>query len=168
MKFSISIKKSCRVILKVINSHIFNFFQKTEIRNILKSKDYGICLEDSVFQRICKQITNLSLIGNENKIGILCKNYTMNVYAIILIFFKNLKHLTIAPLSIDNHLPLSLKALPPSTFSSSTLTKLCINVLYFDDCLALLDGRLKQLVTFIVHIDFIYDMPSISYNMVSL
>jgi hypothetical protein len=76
--------------------------------------------------------------------------------------------LAIAPLSINNHVPLSLKDLSPSTFSSSTLTKLCINVHSFDDCLALLDGRLKQLITFIVQIDFIGYMPLISYNMVSL
>ena len=39
------------------------------------------------------------------------------------------------------------------TFSSSTLTKLCINVYNFNDCLALLDGRLKQLTTFIVQVE---------------
>jgi hypothetical protein len=129
---------------------------------------FVFCLDDSVFQHICKQVTDLNLIGNENKIGILCENYTMNVYAIILNFFKKLKHLAIAPLSINNHLPLSLENSSSSTFSSSTLTKLCINVCNFDDCLALLDGRLKQLITFIVQIEFIQYMPLIPYNMVSL
>ncbi len=54
------------------------------------------------------------------------------------------------------------------TFSSSTLTKLCINVFNFDDIDALLDGRLKQLTTFIVQVEFITNRISISYNMVSL
>ena len=35
-------------------------------------------------------------------------------------------------------------------------------------CLALLDGRLKQLTTFIVQVDVISDRISTSYNMVSL
>jgi hypothetical protein len=163
---------------------------KTEIQNILKSKGYAIsmcflfCLDDSVFRHISKQITDLHLISNENRIKIFYNNYTMNVYAIILSFFKNLKHLTITPLSAkyhaqlpfnylaalssDYHAPLSLKDLSSNTFFSSILTKLSINVLAFDDCVALLDGRLKQLITFIVQIVRICDAPSISYNMVNI
>lgn len=38
---------------------------------------------------------------------------------------------------------------------SSTIVNLRINVRTFDDCLCLLDGRLSQLRTFIVRIDFI-------------
>ncbi len=53
------------------------------------------------------------------------------------------------------------------TFSSSTLTKLCINVYSFDDCLALLDGRLKQLTTFVVQANYIQHWIPRSYNMVS-
>jgi hypothetical protein len=52
------------------------------------------------------------------------------------------------------------------TFSSLTLTKLCIHVHSFDDCLVLLDGRLKQLTKFIVEVDYIYN--STSLNTVSL
>ncbi len=54
------------------------------------------------------------------------------------------------------------------TFSSSTLTKLCINIDNFDDCLALLDGRLKQLTTFIVQVGCINEWTSTFYNMVSV
>ncbi|CAF2868151.1 unnamed protein product [Rotaria sp. Silwood2] len=55
--------------------------------------------------------------------------------------------------SINDYPPLSLYISPPLTFSSSTLTKLCISVNDLDDCLALLDGRFKQLTAFIVQDD---------------
>jgi hypothetical protein len=45
-------------------------------------------------------------------------------------------------------------------------TKLCVDVCRFDDCFALLDGRLKQLNTFIVNIDYTDDALSSVYNMV--
>ncbi|CAF4060668.1 unnamed protein product [Rotaria magnacalcarata] len=50
------------------------------------------------------------------------------------------------------------------TFSSSILTELCINTNNFDDCLALLDGRLKQLTSLILQVNYIYK-TSTSYNM---
>ncbi|CAF4048203.1 unnamed protein product [Adineta steineri] len=51
------------------------------------------------------------------------------------------------------------------TWSSFNLTKLCVGVCRFDDCFALLDGRLKQLNTFIVNIDRMDDELSSVYNM---
>ncbi|CAF3416395.1 unnamed protein product [Rotaria socialis] len=42
---------------------------------------------------------------------------------------------------------------------------LCINMTHIDDCLSILDGRLKQLTTFIVQINCISDSPLISRNM---
>ncbi|CAF1183127.1 unnamed protein product [Adineta steineri] len=51
------------------------------------------------------------------------------------------------------------------TWSSLNLTKLCVDVCRFDDCFALLDGRLKQLNTFIVNIDRMDDELSSVYNM---
>ncbi|CAF3466161.1 unnamed protein product [Rotaria socialis] len=126
-------------------------------------------LDDSLFRHICKQqITDLTLISNENNSEITLTDYTMNVYLIILSFFKNLKHLSILSSSIDGYPPLSLHNLPSTIFSSSTLTKLCINVNDFGDCLALLDGRLKQLTTFIVQTKYIENVSLQSYDMVSL
>jgi hypothetical protein len=93
------------------------------------------------------------------------KEYTTNVYAPLLILFQNLKHLSIIESSITNYPPLSICHLPSTTFSSSILTKLCIDVCSFDDCLYLLDGRLKQLTIFIVRICFIRnDSSSIHYT----
>lgn len=45
----------------------------------------------------------------------------------------------------------------PLAFSSSAPIKLCINIDDFNDCLALLDGRLTQLTTFIAKIDSMAD-----------
>jgi hypothetical protein len=129
------------------------------------------CLDDSLLGHICKQqITHLTLIINENNIEITQKEYTKNVYGIILAFFENLKHLTIvlSSTSISNYSFSSLRYLPRMTFSSSTLTELCINVYDFDDCLVLLDGRLRQLTTFIVQADNIHHEIIRSTNRVSL
>ncbi|CAM4808853.1 unnamed protein product [Rotaria magnacalcarata] len=123
-------------------------------------------IDDSLFGHICKQqITDLILVSNDNNIEITQKEYTKDVYAVIFTFFEKLKHLSIVSASTNDYPSLSLYISPPLTFSSSTLTKLCINVNNFDDCLTLLDGRFKQLTTFIVQINYIYDQISRSYNM---
>jgi hypothetical protein len=62
---------------------------------------------------------------------------------------------------------LSLVNLPSNTFHSSTLTYLCIDMYTLDDCLYLLDGRLKQLTTLIVRLNFIDNSSSIIHNIVS-
>ncbi len=107
-------------------------------------------------------------MSNEGDIEITRIEYTENVYAIIFDFFKNLKHLSIIPSSINDYPPLSLHFSLPLIFSSSTLTKLCINISNFNDCLALLDGRFKQLNTFIVEVKHVHHTISIPPNMVSL
>ena len=61
---------------------------------------------------------------------------------------------------------LTLSDLPSTTFSSSILTQLCIDVSTLDDCLYLLDGRLKQLTTLIVRIHYVDDSSTIVHNMV--
>ncbi|CAF3034222.1 unnamed protein product [Rotaria sp. Silwood2] len=111
------------------------------------------CLDDSLFRHISKQITDLTLMSNENNSGITLKDYTMNIYLNILAFFENLNHLTIVSSPINNYPSLSLYDLPSTSFFSSILTKLRIYVLSFNDCLALLDGRLKQLTKFTVEDD---------------
>ncbi|CAF1388886.1 unnamed protein product [Adineta steineri] len=52
--------------------------------------------------------------------------------------------------------------LPLTIFSSSTLTKSSLNVKNFNDVYILLDGRLIQLNTLIVHVEFIDDWVSTS------
>ncbi|CAF1499066.1 unnamed protein product [Rotaria sordida] len=128
--------------------------------------------DESIFQHIFKyQITELILENNNNNNNcnsieerILSKEYIENVYVSILTLFKNLKYLSIVGSSMINHPSLSICHLPSTTFISSILTKLCINVTSLDDCLYLLDGRLKQLTIFIVQIDYIDNNSSTIHN----
>ncbi len=81
----------------------------------------------------------------------------MNVVCnLIFTMVNNLRYLKFHPYSdvyISSWERLSLSFREPSTFYSSTLMELHINVSNFFDCLYLLDGRFKQLHTFCVNID---------------
>ncbi|CAF4934063.1 unnamed protein product [Rotaria sp. Silwood1] len=125
--------------------------------------------DQSPFRRIFQQqIIDLILVFKEDMNKISVKDYTIDVYGYIMKFFENLKHLSITGSYPYYFPPLELHHLPLTTLFSSTLDKLCIHVMRFEDCLALLDGRLKQLKTLIVDICCI-EYPSWRvYNMVSL
>ncbi len=127
------------------------------------------CLDESVFQHIFKeQITDLILIINEEHDEIQTMDYILNVYVRILSFFKNLKQLSVIQ-PVTGECPcLSLRDLPSDNFSSSTLVKLCISVYDFEDCISLLDDRLKQLSILIVNIDFMEDPSLMVHKSVSL
>jgi hypothetical protein len=83
-------------------------------------------------------------------------------------FFRNLKHLSIIGSSRCSFPYIGHCNSPSSTFSSSTLNKLRIRVISYADCLAVLDGRFKQLRTLIVDIIEMECFSSNVYNMVSL
>ncbi|CAM2725543.1 unnamed protein product [Rotaria socialis] len=116
----------------------------------------------SVFQQ---QITSLILVNNDKsaRVGSL-KEYTINVYAHILNFFKNLTYLNIMGPCVMLCPGLSLCDLPSTTFYSSILTHLSIVVQTFDDCLYLLDGRLKQLTSFNANVYSIDSFSTIVQN----
>ncbi|CAF0850132.1 unnamed protein product [Adineta steineri] len=61
--------------------------------------------------------------------------------------------------------PLSLGCLSSTSFSSSILTHLNINVEIFDDCLDLLDGRFRKLTTLSVNVYHVDRFPDIVHNM---
>ncbi|CAF4123957.1 unnamed protein product [Rotaria sordida] len=66
----------------------------------------------------------------------------------------------LADLDLDNSYPfrrLLLDSLSSTTCSSSSIVHLRIKMHNFDDCLRLLDGRLSQLHTLIIYLDYIYD-----------
>jgi hypothetical protein len=119
----------------------------------------------SIFQ---EQITNLILINDDEHVKDHGSIYTSKIYAHILNFFKNLKVLNIIETSVMSYPALSLCYLPSNTFSSSILTELHINVETFNDCLYLLDGRLKQLTRLSVTVDHVPKSISIINSMVSL
>ncbi|CAF0940054.1 unnamed protein product [Rotaria sordida] len=115
---------------------IFNFNSKIASRYFTVQSPFR-----RLFQR---QITDLILVFENYFNEISCKHYTTDVYGYILKFFENLKHLSIIGSFPKSFPSLVLRNLPLTTCYSSTLYKLCINVIYYDDLLALLDGRLKQ------------------------
>ncbi|CAF0824899.1 unnamed protein product [Rotaria sp. Silwood1] len=69
------------------------------------------------------------------------------------------------PSAISMYPGLSLCYLPSTTFSSPILTHLYINVKTFDDCLYLLDGRLRKLTTLCVNVYSIDEYSRIVHNM---
>jgi hypothetical protein len=89
------------------------------------------------------------------------------MYGYIMKFFGNLKHLSLIG-SCCSFSRLVFSNLSSTTFSSSTLNKLRIQVLNYEDCLTVLDGRFKQLRTLIVDILDMGRRLSNVYNMVSL
>jgi hypothetical protein len=114
------------------------------------------------------QITELVLQNNDDNNNNIClKDYTRDVYVPILTFFQNLKNLSIIESSTTDYPPLSICYLPSTSFYSAILTELRIDVCNFDDCLHLLNGRLKQLTTFIVRICHIRNYSWIVHNTVS-
>ncbi|CAF1331163.1 unnamed protein product [Adineta steineri] len=62
--------------------------------------------------------------------------------------------------------PLSLFNLPSTTFSSPILTHLYINVENLNDCLYLLDGRLRKLTTLCVIVHHMGTFSETVHNMV--
>ncbi|CAF2482662.1 unnamed protein product [Rotaria sp. Silwood2] len=133
--------------------------------------------DDSSLQRIFKQqIKKLDLINEDSELAVeSLKNYTKKVYAHILTYFENLEYLNVIETSISGYPGLVVHYLPLNTFSSVILTYLCINVATLTDCLYVLDGRLKQLSTFIVRIycmdmdsSFVHKMVGIFYLVILL
>ena len=115
-----------------------------------------------------EQITDLILVNHDTyKLTEPSNNYTIDVCEHILNFFKSLKHLNIIGSVTMSNPCMSLVNLPSNTFHSSILTYLSIDVCNLDDCLYLLDGRLKQLTTLNVRIGYIDSSFSIIHNMVS-
>ncbi|CAF3391175.1 unnamed protein product [Rotaria socialis] len=136
---------------------IFNFQRDSSLRYF---KD-----DSSLRYIFKKQITKLDLINKDCEVAVgSWDTYTKIVYAHILTYCENLEHLKIIATPTTEYPGLSVRYLPASAFSSSTLTYLCISVITITDCLYLLDGRLKQLNTFIVRIYCTEKNSSIVHN----
>lgn len=75
-----------------------------------------------------------------------------NKFVHILTFLENLQHLNMFAELLKGYPAFSLCFLPSNTFSSSTLTYLCINMINWVDFLCLPDGCLKQSKTLIVDV----------------
>jgi hypothetical protein len=149
------------------------------LKNILKVNNFNInsirivfCsyfyLVQSPFGHIFQQITDLILVYKKTNTQIMIKHYTKDVYDYILKFFENLKHLSIIEAYPRYYPPLTFRNSSFTLFSSLTLSKLSVRIISYEDCLALLDGRLKQLTSFTVAINVMQHYSSNLYHMVSL
>jgi hypothetical protein len=96
-------------------------------------------------------VTIIDEIRNDSARALLSAAY-FRIFAIC----NNLKYLDldVNDCSIGRSL---LNGLPSTTWSSSTLVDLRIKMNNFQDCLCLLDGRLTQLHTLYLSLDYIYN-----------
>ncbi|CAF4314197.1 unnamed protein product [Rotaria sp. Silwood2] len=90
------------------------------------------------------QITRLEVRIRDRERGV-PGGSELNIVSFILSIGKCLTDLTFGLRWIDECMEFSFFELPSTTFVSSSLTKLVITLYTFDDCLYLLDGRLKHL-----------------------
>ena len=112
-----------------------------------------------------KQITHLNI---DIKDPIECHTETgSNIFALILSLCPKLVVLNFCDMFPTRSYSPPLFYLLRKGCTPSTLTKLIINMASLIDCFYLLDGRLKQLNTFIVQIQYISNWKSIPRNKVS-
>ena len=110
------------------------------------------------------QITHLTVniideIPNEFRLKLL-----IDIYNCIFALVINLKYLDLNVNSNYFFHRSLLTSLSWTTFSSSSIVHLRIKLNNFDDCRHLLDGRLSQLHTFIVNLDYICEPVMIRVN----
>ncbi|CAF1147435.1 unnamed protein product [Rotaria sp. Silwood1] len=79
-----------------------------------------------------------------------------SIFALFLSICKQLINLNFCQLFYDRKTPICIYKFPLTSCISSTLIKLKVNVATFDDCLYLLDGRLKHLSTLIIDVKEIF------------
>ena len=98
------------------------------------------------------QITHLEVRIRDRKREALPAGGSLGIFTYILTMGECLTNLTFSLRWIDEGREFSFLRRPSIVCESSSLTKLVITVYNFDDCLYLLDGRLKRLSTLIIDI----------------
>jgi hypothetical protein len=101
------------------------------------------------------QISHLAIKINDDRTVEQMKHVATNIFASIFVIFTKLNHLEFEFEDTLVYPPLSFIRLPSTTCYSSTIFYLNVRVTRFDDCLRLLDGRLSELHTFIVKVNYI-------------
>jgi hypothetical protein len=123
-----------------------------------------IYLDRTSLSRIYKnQIWTLVITTFDIGRKVLTEDTITNICSHVFIVFTNLRYLNIASPQHHMHFPRLSFENRLSTFFSSTLMELHINLANSNDCLYLLDGRFKQLRVLYVNIAFIYP-PSVMIN----
>ncbi len=112
------------------------------------------------------QISHLIITINVDRTAEHIPKVSTNVFTTIFIMFMNLIYFHFGWDINFLYSPKSFIDLPSSTWHSSNIVHLNVQVHNFNDCLCLLDGRLNQLHTFIVQVDQIYKTSMTINNMV--
>jgi len=100
-------------------------------------------LEESPFAHIVKkQISHLVVTVIDDTDTISLDDLATDVYARIFTLFTNLTHLEFDAYNTYRLMPLTFYSFPSNICFSSSIVYLCIKVLFLEDCLCLLDGRL--------------------------
>jgi hypothetical protein len=119
---------------------------------------YCIFLEKSSFIHAFKdQISELVVTFMDKITDVSMKNLLIDNYASIFALFGNLKYFELDVNDFYSFIPSLFNSSPSTRCFSSSIVHLNIKLNNIDDCLYLLDGRLSQLHTFIVHLDSIHD-----------
>ncbi len=103
---------------------------------------------------LSKQITHLNIdIKNAHNVSI---KITSKIFVLILSLCKKLIDLNFCDLFFERKHWNYISHLTATSLTSSTLTKLKINLQTFTQCLFLLNANLECLTTLILHVEMIY------------
>jgi hypothetical protein len=111
--------------------------------------------DNSILQRILTQKIQHLNIDVTNVSGLTPSSAISNIFRLILFICQRLINLNFCQLFHDRKNTICIYTFPLTSCTSSTLIKLKVNAATFDDCLCILDGRLKCLSTLIIHVDHI-------------
>ncbi|CAF4073711.1 unnamed protein product, partial [Rotaria sp. Silwood1] len=103
------------------------------------------------------QISHLVVMFIDNIPEATIDNLLIHNYVSIFALLRNLKYLELNVNDVYSFLPTLFNGVSPLRCFSPSIIHLRIKLNNFDDCLYLLDGRLSQLHTFIVNLDYIHD-----------
>ena len=114
-----------------------------------------------------KQIRKFFLVNYERYKAIdSFEEYTERVYVHLFTSFDNLEEFHVVHRPKRDYPALTIRHLPRETFASSKLTSLTVKVRTWADCLCLLDGRLNELRTLRVQVDWLDTDPSSPHDLV--
>ena len=122
-------------------------------------KSIRICIfsENSSFVRLYKRQISGLVVSFSNSVWKNKDPRIGQIYVGILSWFSNLQYLALDGLVYNPFGRRVLRGLFPNRCFSSLMTHLRVKIYNFDDCLCLIDGRLSQLHTLIVNVDFVHN-----------
>ncbi|CAF4044107.1 unnamed protein product, partial [Rotaria sordida] len=141
------------LVLNLIQYKRSNLLKHDYIQKIIN----WLNVNDSILRDLLsKQITHLNIdIKNGNRVSF---EITSKIFVLILSLCKNLIDLNFCDLFFERKHWNHISDLTETSLTSSTLTKLKINLETFTECLFLLNGNLECLTTLILHVELIYPL----------